>query len=343
MKNVENKIKQNKIERQVLNLNKNLLFGEVIEIDAQCEPYLINHEPIYLYHAIDAATGILLAVWYEKQETTLGYQRLLEIVFKNYGYPKFIYTDKRRTFWGSENTQTAFEKILNSKGIRVISSSNPKHKPHVERSFRTALDKYPIFIYENHLSTLKDLQLNVDGFKKYYNNKLKRLLNKKSVFNKEGTLKENWRVDIEIDRKILNGVVRFQGKNYAAFDELGKRIIFSIGSNVVLVYSSDENIYFKYGSKKYYAKEPTGKYLTPTEIWALEKGLDISIPAVEKIAKLYRNSNSFFNTIDKYINKMSALLSEFSHDDFEIKKTMRELFQELKALSQNVKNDIYDE
>ncbi|WLP85202.1 hypothetical protein [Mycoplasma seminis] len=100
MKNVENKIKQNKIERQVLNLNKNLLFGEVIEIDAQCEPYLINHEPIYLYHAIDAATGILLAVWYEKQETTLGYQRLLEIVFKNYGYPKFIYTDKRRTFWG---------------------------------------------------------------------------------------------------------------------------------------------------------------------------------------------------------------------------------------------------
>ncbi|WP_157771812.1 hypothetical protein [Mycoplasmopsis bovirhinis] len=40
--------------------------------------------------------------------------------------------------------------------------------------------------------------------------------------------------------------------------------------------------------KKYFAKEPSGKYLSATEMWALEKGLDYSIPAVGKLAFIYR-------------------------------------------------------
>ncbi|WAM08182.1 hypothetical protein [Mycoplasmopsis cynos] len=37
-------------------------------------------------------------------------------------------------------------------------------------------------------------------------------------------------------------------------------------------------------AKKYFAKEPSGKYLSFSEMWALERGLDISIPAVTKLA-----------------------------------------------------------
>ncbi|MHA3845855.1 transposase family protein [Mycoplasma sp. VS276A1] len=342
LNNIESQIQKNRISRQVLHLSKNLKFGEIVEIDAQFEPY-INGEKVYLYHAIDVATGMLLAVWFENEETNLGYQRLLEILFKNYGFPKFIYTDKRRTFWGSDNTETAFEKNLNAKGIRIISSSNPKHKPHVERSFRTALDKYPTYIYKNGLQTLSDLKEHSEGFKNYYNQRLKRILNKESLFNLEGTKRENWRVDIEVNRKILNGVVRYGGINYAAFDEEGKRIIFPLHSNVRLVHSSDGNIYFKYLDKKYYAKEPTGVYLTETELWALSKGLDISIPAVEKLELLYKRSKSFFDTIKKYIDKMNDLLSKFNQDNEEIKKTMLELFGSLKTLSSKVKSDIYIE
>ncbi|UWV77252.1 hypothetical protein [Mycoplasmopsis cynos] len=83
--------------------------------------------------------------------------------FKKHGFPKMIYSDKRRTFWGNENNQTAFEKILNEKGIEIKCSSNPTHKPHVERSFRTALDKYPVYIDKNNLKNLNDLRLNSDA------------------------------------------------------------------------------------------------------------------------------------------------------------------------------------
>ncbi|UWV83297.1 hypothetical protein ONA24_05080 [Mycoplasmopsis cynos] len=38
-------------------------------------------------------------------------------------------------------------------------SSNPAHKPYVERSFRTALGKYPIYIDKNNLKNLDDLKI----------------------------------------------------------------------------------------------------------------------------------------------------------------------------------------
>ncbi|WP_120161211.1 hypothetical protein [Mycoplasmopsis bovirhinis] len=82
--------------------------------------------------------------------------------------------------------------------------------------------------------------------------------------------------------------MRYKGKNLAAFDMNNKRIMFPYNSDVVLVHSSDDNLYFKYNDKKYFAKEPNGKYLSATEMLALEKGLDYSIPAVGKLAFTYR-------------------------------------------------------
>ncbi|UWV77253.1 hypothetical protein [Mycoplasmopsis cynos] len=91
-------------------------------------------------------------------------------------------------------------------------------------------------------------------------------------------------IDLVINRKVLNGVVRYNGKNYAAFDLENKRVIFPFNSNVSLVHSSDNEIYFKYNGEKYFAKEPSGKYLSFSEMWALERGLDISIPVDYKVS-----------------------------------------------------------
>ncbi|WP_338583122.1 hypothetical protein [Mycoplasmopsis cynos] len=62
--------------------------------------------------------------------------------------------------------------------------------------------------------------------------------------------------------KVLNVVVRYNGKNYAAFNLENKRIIFPFNSNVSLAHSSDNEIYFKYNGKKYFPKEPSEKYLS---------------------------------------------------------------------------------
>ncbi|VEU64449.1 Uncharacterised protein (plasmid) [Mycoplasmopsis cynos] len=52
-------------------------------------------------------------------------------------------------------------------------------------------------------------------------------------------------------------------------------------------------ISFKYNGKKYFTKEPSKKYLSFSKMWALERGLDISISAVTKLAFLYKKAVHF--------------------------------------------------
>ncbi|UUD35710.1 hypothetical protein NPA07_02440 [Mycoplasmopsis caviae] len=40
----------------------------------------------------------MLAIWIDIEETTIGYQNLLTQLFKRYGIPQVIITDRRRTF-----------------------------------------------------------------------------------------------------------------------------------------------------------------------------------------------------------------------------------------------------
>ncbi|UWV77019.1 hypothetical protein [Mycoplasmopsis cynos] len=70
------------------------------------------------------------------------------------------------------------------------------------------------------------------------------------------------KINIVVNRKVLNVVVRYNSKNYAAFNLENERIIFPFNSNVSLAHSSDNEIYFKYNGKKYFPKEPSEKYLS---------------------------------------------------------------------------------
>ncbi|WAM03990.1 hypothetical protein ONA22_03345 [Mycoplasmopsis cynos] len=66
LKNFKNEVAKNEKKRIALNLKKNLSYGEIVEIDAQFEPYLKDEKPVYLYRAIDATTVCLLAVLFEE-------------------------------------------------------------------------------------------------------------------------------------------------------------------------------------------------------------------------------------------------------------------------------------
>lgn len=129
-----------------------------MEIDAQFDCFFGTKEKVALYHAIDVKSGALLGLWYEKEETTQGYQKLLEIVFEKYGLPERIISDKRRTMWGSDSTETAFKHALKERGIELFSSSNPKAKPNVERSNSTAQRTFHIFSIRKISKQLKMLK-----------------------------------------------------------------------------------------------------------------------------------------------------------------------------------------
>ncbi|MCU9936898.1 hypothetical protein NWP96_07700 [Mycoplasmopsis cynos] len=94
--------------------------------------------------------------------------------------------------------------------------------------------------------------------------------------------------------KVLNVVIRYNNKNSIAFDLENKRLFFPFNSNVSLVHSSDNGIYFKYNYKKYFAKKTKRKIFKFLKMWALERGLDISISRCCKVSFSLQKSGSFF-------------------------------------------------
>ncbi|UUD35178.1 hypothetical protein NPA07_05235 [Mycoplasmopsis caviae] len=73
-------------------------FGQIIEIDATPLHLFGESKKYHIYNAVDATTKSLLAIWIDIEETTIGYQNLLTQLFKRYGIPQVIITDRRRTF-----------------------------------------------------------------------------------------------------------------------------------------------------------------------------------------------------------------------------------------------------
>ena len=69
-------------------------FGQCMEIDAQFDCFFGTKEKVALYHAIDVKSGALLGLWCEKEETTQGFQKLLEIVSENMTYLRGLFPIK---------------------------------------------------------------------------------------------------------------------------------------------------------------------------------------------------------------------------------------------------------
>ncbi|MFV8515952.1 hypothetical protein, partial [Mycoplasma sp. Z244B] len=233
-----------KDKKQYLNIKDNLDFGEYVEIDG-CLEWFFGDRKVTLFHAVDAATGKLLAVHWEYQETALGYQRLLDKVFKQYGFPKHIVADRRRNFWWSDEVKTNFEKALNKRGIKLLTSSNPTFKPNVERSFMTAQMNYPLWISENKLNSLDELNKNSDKLVEFYNKKFNKLtIAKQNVFDNGKLWVDNPDFLIEVKRKITSGVIKKDNKYLAPFDNDGNRVYIYKSTDAVVVTDINQKTWF---------------------------------------------------------------------------------------------------
>lgn len=88
---------------------------------------------------IDEASGEVLGLYFDHQETTEGYFNALKPVLKNYGTFEVLRTDKRRTFWSEkkesspEDSRIQFAFVAKNLGIDIQSSISPQFKPRIER------------------------------------------------------------------------------------------------------------------------------------------------------------------------------------------------------------------
>jgi transposase len=123
-------------------------FGELLQIDASIHNWFGDSLPKATLHgAIDDATGTVMGLWFEKEETLKGYYEMMWQILGKYGIPEAFYGDNRTIFEFrrlSEKSQTIdrdvhinFKRMCQQLGIELITTSVSQAKGRIERLWGT--------------------------------------------------------------------------------------------------------------------------------------------------------------------------------------------------------------
>lgn len=126
-------------------------FGELIQMDASVHVWFGNTK-YNLHAAIDDATGRIVGLFFDKQETLYGYYQITKQFLENYGIPAQILTDNRTVFNYIKNGKSSEERDTFTQygfmcyrlGIALSTSSTPQVKGRIERLFQTLQSRLPI-------------------------------------------------------------------------------------------------------------------------------------------------------------------------------------------------------
>ncbi|WP_100254908.1 hypothetical protein [Spiroplasma clarkii] len=149
--------------------------GHVVEADATF--WRFSDEEIWALHGyIDEASGEVLGLYFDHQETTEGYFNALKPVLKNYGTFEVLRIDKRRTFWSEkkesspEDSRIQFAFVAKNLGIDIQSSISPQFKPRIERLWKTIKGTITTFMEQNKVTNINEANLVLPKFVEYLNN-----------------------------------------------------------------------------------------------------------------------------------------------------------------------------
>ena len=123
-------------------------FGELLQIDASIHNWFGEALPKATLHgAIDDATGTVMGLWFEKEETLRGYYEMTWQILSKCGIPEAFYGDNRTIFEFrklSERNQTIdrdvhinFRRMCRQLGIELITTSVSQAKGRIERLWGT--------------------------------------------------------------------------------------------------------------------------------------------------------------------------------------------------------------
>src|SRR3989338_3693151 len=124
-------------------------FCELVQIDGSPHDWFEGRSPeseYCLLVAIDDATGKLLGLRFEKEETTAGYFKLTRTYLEKHGRPLAFYSDKYGVFRVNhkdcEDHETQFGRAMRELNIELICANSPQAKGRVERANQTLQDRF---------------------------------------------------------------------------------------------------------------------------------------------------------------------------------------------------------
>lgn len=203
-------------------------FGESVQLDA-CLDFWFGNIKTQLHAAIDDATGRILALYFDTQETLNGYYHLLYFILVNYGIPVKFLTDNRTVFYYNRlknpkpenDTLTQFSYACKVIGTVVETTSIPQVKGRVERLFNTLLGRLPILLRLAGITTIDAANAYLKDFIQDFNEQFAVPDNYiQSVFEKQEDInKINYTLSIISTRKVDKGsTVKYKNKYYQFYN-----------------------------------------------------------------------------------------------------------------------------
>lgn len=118
--------------------------GELIQIDGTPYDWFGDGRSYCLHLAVDDAGTEVLAGWFTEHECTYGYCKVMELIFKKYGVPEALYSDRDTVFISAKaKTPSQFALMMASLNIQMIFANSPQGKGRIERYNGTAQNRLP--------------------------------------------------------------------------------------------------------------------------------------------------------------------------------------------------------
>ncbi len=161
--------------------------GAMAQMDASFFDWLSNGAYLHLHGAIDDATGTILALHIEQEETTHGYNELVYKMNAKKHLPREFYVDCRTTFRnnnkpletltieeelrGMTNFMTQFQRAMHELCIVLIYAHSPEAKGRIERLWETLQDRLPKDLARKGITTVEAANAYLPIFIAYFNRK----------------------------------------------------------------------------------------------------------------------------------------------------------------------------
>lgn len=296
-------------------------FGSIVELDAT-QILIKEGKPIYLFHAIDRFTDLNLGIVFEEQETSFGYLRLIEKVLRQFGKPIEFVTDKRRSFWASENTQSKIGSMLLNLDIKLTCSSEPTAKPNVERSMRNGKNFYPLIFVEKKVETLSQAIQIEDLLTTEYNNYYKKTPITENVFTYIDCDEIEEKVVFKSERIVSkSNSISWKEKFCVAHTNEGKYYFMKSGSVVTVIENTKNESFILKEGRKLYIKEPNGG----------------ETDYIEAFESLKRNVNE---KIRLHENKEKTLMAVIDKKQLKLENTIRILDKKIKYYNELLEKNL---
>ena len=210
-------------------------FGELLQIDASIHNWFGDSLPKATLHgAIDDATGTVMGLWFEKEETLKGYYEMMWQILNRYGIPEAFYGDNRTIFEFrklSEKSQTIdrdvhinFKRMCRQLGIELITTSVSQAKGRIERLWGTLQSRLISELRIRGITTIAAANSYLPQFTSDYNRRFAVKPDmESSVFAPPPSPKEiDFYLSTEFQRTADNGSsFGFRGKRCQLVDENG--------------------------------------------------------------------------------------------------------------------------